>query len=158
MKNITIILLLTFFQKTLFAQKKGNTEKNQAVKSAPVYNMSSTVLKADEMFSALNVYEARPVVVNNNASLSISYSAFVVGLDHQRIKSEANDILSNKYINSPELLAIANMKYRYHFEFLPMDGSFNVMFIRPDQNINPKNVVSLPTNKVTANLKYKMSN
>jgi hypothetical protein len=158
-KIITILLLTMCFNFDLFSQKKGNTTKAQSSKPvvATTSNTSSTTLKVDEMFTALNYYD-KPPVVNNNAALSISYSPFAVFVDMQNIKAEVNGIIEKyKITNSKELFELANMKYRNHNEYMPMDGSFNVMFIRPDQNINPRNVVKLPTNKITANLKYKLS-
>jgi hypothetical protein len=50
------------------------------------------------------------------------------------------------------------MKYRYHNEFLPMDGTFNIMFIRPDQSISPQNMTIVPSNKISSVLKYKITN
>jgi hypothetical protein len=169
-----IVLIILMPIMNALAQKKtiiNNSANNNAQNNASTFNNSvtnntinskPTTLAGESLFAALNYnYEIKPPIVNNNASLSISYSAFVVGLDHQRIKSAANwyiDFLQIGKIAIPKnLLDFANMRYKYHKDFSPMDGTFNVTFIRPNLNLNPQNVAVIPSNKISGQIKYRIS-
>jgi hypothetical protein len=148
----------------VFSQVKKTAAKVLQSPAAPTAATAAQPLSisASEMFNAINTeYVIRPVMVNNKAPLEIVYSPLLVFFDFTRIKSEANymidDLTQKRQAINPFIGQLANMRYRNHNEFLPIDGAFNVTFIKPNLSINPANLTSVPTIKVTGQLKYRIS-